>query len=213
MTDADGNLVPPVPTPPLAWHESLRYFRLSQTTDDLFDAYRNAYLALESILSSIAPQRTDAAGKVNEGESGYLKLAESHLGVRRSGGGMFAVAFRMMMAPTLERMTAHVSDDESPPDKSDLSPNPAGRMLKELLPTGPVDASGSFVVSRVWSALAADLAGLPFVRRAVGMVDGHPGMVAVLEARLTLGSSAYRLEVMLGARGSNTRQPRERYSL
>jgi len=36
-------------------------------------------------------------------------------------------------------------------------------------------------------------------------------MAAVLEGRLVLGS-ARSLEVMLGIRGSNTRQPRERYS-
>ena len=39
------------------WHESLRYFRLAQVTDDLFDAFRNLYLALESILAQIAPQK------------------------------------------------------------------------------------------------------------------------------------------------------------
>jgi len=31
--------------PPSAWHPSMRYFRLSQTTTDLFDAFRNLYLA------------------------------------------------------------------------------------------------------------------------------------------------------------------------
>lgn len=33
------------------WHESQRYFRLAQTADDLFDAYRNMFLAFEMILS------------------------------------------------------------------------------------------------------------------------------------------------------------------
>jgi hypothetical protein len=47
----------PVVPPPPAWHESARYFRLSQLTDDLFDSFRNTYLALESILDHIAPQR------------------------------------------------------------------------------------------------------------------------------------------------------------
>jgi hypothetical protein len=37
------------------WDESYRYFRHSQTTDDLFDAFRNQYLALESLLSQMAP--------------------------------------------------------------------------------------------------------------------------------------------------------------
>jgi hypothetical protein len=44
------------PPPPLQqWDESFRYFRHSQTTDDLFDAFRNMYLALESVLSVLAP--------------------------------------------------------------------------------------------------------------------------------------------------------------
>ena len=40
------------------WQESARYFRLSQLSDDLFDSFRNVYLALESILDHLAPQRT-----------------------------------------------------------------------------------------------------------------------------------------------------------
>jgi hypothetical protein len=46
VRDAAENLVTE-PTPPVAWHESFRYFRISQTTGDLFDAYRNLYLAVE----------------------------------------------------------------------------------------------------------------------------------------------------------------------
>jgi len=284
VTDSGGSIVPQPSTQAVIWDESFRYFRLSQTTDDLFDAYRNAYLALESVLSSIAPQITNAAGNVAEGEGAwfkralgeadkivalaplapagsadpvqdlfeelyvnmrsamshaksgrkvllpqdereradvtaslrrlvglYLKLAEVHLGARRPGGGMFAVAFRMMIAPTLENMAVHVSDDESPFNKSETSPNPAGGAMKSLSPAGDVDTSGSFVVTRLWSASGADLSDLPFVRRVVGMVDDMPGMAAELDGRLALGS-AQRLEVVLGARGSNTRQPRDRYS-
>jgi hypothetical protein len=47
-----------VAPPPPAWQESARYFRLSQLAEDLFDSFRNLYLALESILDHIAPQRT-----------------------------------------------------------------------------------------------------------------------------------------------------------
>lgn len=48
----------PVVPPPPVWQESARYFRLSQLTDDLFDSFRNIYLALESVLDHLAPQRT-----------------------------------------------------------------------------------------------------------------------------------------------------------
>lgn len=76
----DGNPAAQPPAPQTPWHESLRYFRLSQTTDDLFDAYRNLYLALESILDHIEPQilKTPAGGgqpKPAEGEGQWLNRA------------------------------------------------------------------------------------------------------------------------------------------
>ena len=58
-----------------AWHESMRYFRMSQTTTDLFDAFRNLYLALESILSTIAPVRLGPRGRPAEGESAWTRRA------------------------------------------------------------------------------------------------------------------------------------------
>lgn len=58
------------------WHPSMRYFRLSQTTNDLFDAFRNLYLALESILSTIEPVQTNANGR-SEPEGQWLKRALS----------------------------------------------------------------------------------------------------------------------------------------
>ncbi len=55
VTDSLGNVRPDPPRPQAVWHESFRFFRLAQVTNDLFDAFRNLYLALESVLSSIAP--------------------------------------------------------------------------------------------------------------------------------------------------------------
>jgi hypothetical protein len=70
----------PKPSPPVpaAWHESMRYFRHAQVTDDLFDAFRNLYLALESALSEIAPMR------LGEREGMWVKraLGEANLRVR-----------------------------------------------------------------------------------------------------------------------------------
>ncbi|RNM12229.1 hypothetical protein [Nocardioides pocheonensis] len=61
-------VLPPVPV----WQESARYFRLSQLTDDLFDSFRNVYLALESILDSLTPQRTV---RPKEGEGEWFRRA------------------------------------------------------------------------------------------------------------------------------------------
>ena len=42
--------------PEVKYHPAFRYFRLAQTTEDLFDAYRNMYLSFELLLSSISPK-------------------------------------------------------------------------------------------------------------------------------------------------------------
>jgi len=77
VRDKDGNVVPPTVEPGLPWHESFRYYRLSQATTDLFDGYRNAYLALESLLSDIAPQRFKLTGAPAESEGKWFQRALS----------------------------------------------------------------------------------------------------------------------------------------
>jgi len=79
VRDAAGNLVTQPAPPPVPWHPSFRYFRISQTTGDLFDAYRNLYLAVESLLSTVVPIRLNAAGGPAEGEGGWLRRALSQI--------------------------------------------------------------------------------------------------------------------------------------
>lgn len=69
------------PGAPPQWHESYRFFRLSQTTTDLFDAYRDAYLALESVLSHAAPIRLRQPGARGEAEGDWFKRALVATGV------------------------------------------------------------------------------------------------------------------------------------
>jgi hypothetical protein len=54
IKDSQGNIVPPTPVMP-EHHIGFRFFRLAQVTDDLYDAYRNMYLAFEVLLSSRVP--------------------------------------------------------------------------------------------------------------------------------------------------------------
>lgn len=61
------------------WHESLRYFRMSEETDDLFDAFRNVYLGIESALSALVPVQLRPDGRPSEGEGAWLKRALSVL--------------------------------------------------------------------------------------------------------------------------------------
>lgn len=65
--DADGNVIPPTPVHP-RHSVGFRYFRLAQVTEDLFDAYRNMYLAFEALLSSKYP-------KTGRGERKWLREA------------------------------------------------------------------------------------------------------------------------------------------
>lgn len=45
---------------PFTHHPSLRFYRLSQLSDDLFDAYRNAYLAFEYLISGESERRSES---------------------------------------------------------------------------------------------------------------------------------------------------------
>ena len=53
--DRDGNEIMQPEVKPV-YHHAFRYFRLSQITEDLYDAYRNMYLAFELLLSSKYPK-------------------------------------------------------------------------------------------------------------------------------------------------------------
>ncbi len=67
--DDKGNIeTPPEPALP-TYHESLRFFRISQTSDDIFDAYRNMWLAFESVLSYKYPKNS------GESEKDWLRRA------------------------------------------------------------------------------------------------------------------------------------------
>ena len=54
--DPDGTVRSPEAETTPDWHASMRYLRMSETTDDLFDAFRNVYLALESLLNKLQPR-------------------------------------------------------------------------------------------------------------------------------------------------------------
>jgi len=53
--DSQGNVIPPVRDTP-QHHVGFRFFRLAQVSDDLYDAFRNMYLAFESLLSTQHPK-------------------------------------------------------------------------------------------------------------------------------------------------------------
>ncbi|MGW1344239.1 hypothetical protein ACWCOV_24590 [Kribbella sp. NPDC002412] len=78
---ADGTLVIPAELPPpQAWHECLRYYRVSESATDLFDSFRSLYLAVESLLSDVVPPVPKPNGQP-EGDSAWLKRALQVVGL------------------------------------------------------------------------------------------------------------------------------------
>jgi hypothetical protein len=68
VRDASGNLVSQPPAPPKVWHQSLRYYRAAEASIDLYDSFRNLYLAIESLLSKVDPP-------TRPGDSNWLRRA------------------------------------------------------------------------------------------------------------------------------------------
>ncbi|MFC2032443.1 hypothetical protein ACFLUS_03655 [Chloroflexota bacterium] len=56
VRDKDGNIKPHAPIPEPTWTRAFRYYRLSQVSQDMFEAYRNLFLALEALLNKIRPK-------------------------------------------------------------------------------------------------------------------------------------------------------------
>jgi hypothetical protein len=50
----EGEIVPQ-PPPVSAWHESMRYYRQAQLSDDLFESFRSLWLGVENLLDSLEP--------------------------------------------------------------------------------------------------------------------------------------------------------------
>jgi hypothetical protein len=64
---ADGTVERTPPPPALQWVPAFRFFRLSQGSRDLFDAFRNLFLGLEALLDQLFPKRA------KEGEKQWIK--------------------------------------------------------------------------------------------------------------------------------------------
>jgi hypothetical protein len=75
VRDREGNIIPHTPEPVLDWHPSFRFFRLGQATTDLVEAFRNYYLVLEAILSTIEPMKLRQDGRPAEREGTWLDRA------------------------------------------------------------------------------------------------------------------------------------------
>lgn len=69
VRDPSGTVKPQPLRPTMRWHPSHAYFRRSQATDSLHEAYRYLFLALEALLSEVFPWESKT------GESAWLQDA------------------------------------------------------------------------------------------------------------------------------------------
>ena len=76
VRDKDGNIKPSDPIPEPTWAWAFRYYRLSQASQDIFEAYRNLFLSLEALLSNIRPRLQ------SERERTWLEKALSEVATR-----------------------------------------------------------------------------------------------------------------------------------
>lgn len=74
--DHEGNQKPTPPGPPVVWTPALRFYRLSQASGDLYEAYRNLWLGLEALLSTISAKRK------GEGERKWLRRVLAEIAAR-----------------------------------------------------------------------------------------------------------------------------------
>ncbi len=69
VTNAEGQVVPNPRSLPAQHYFAYRYFRYSQAAQNIFDGYRNMFLALESLLDHVEPKQSQ------EGETEWLERA------------------------------------------------------------------------------------------------------------------------------------------
>ena len=70
---SDGTVVPDPPRVELGWTPAFRFYRLAQGSRDLFEAYRNMFLALEALLSSRVQRRRDERGGLEKEKDWLLR--------------------------------------------------------------------------------------------------------------------------------------------
>ena len=74
VKDAAGNVVPSPPPPTAIAHDAFRFVRMCRTSDDLYDSYRNLFLAFECLLSDLRPPQQLPNGR-GEGEKQWFTAA------------------------------------------------------------------------------------------------------------------------------------------
>lgn len=155
--DPSGRAVPPPPTP-RTWDPSMRYYRQAQVASDAFDAFRNLYLALESILERIAPIGQPSDGKPDEREGVWFRRA-----LRQAGANVDLARFTTATSvdAAVDELFQELYEDVR------LATFHSKRSIQPLLPHDRSDRVGVVVaigrLVRLYVALLESVAGVQTV--------------------------------------------------
>lgn len=144
--DGDGNPKPTPPGPPPVWTPALRFYRLSQASSDLYEAYRNLWLGLEALLSAISAKRAD------EGERKWLRRVLAEIGTRIDVRPLLSDRRDLadyMLADQYERMRCYL-----------FHAKPEDGMAAPTLPDPEALALAYAQLIRIWRDIAHHLIGV-----------------------------------------------------
>jgi hypothetical protein len=191
VADAAGHAVAQRPPAPAQWHESMRYFRMSQTTDDLLDSFRNIYLALESVLSEIDPHRkVPPIGRWESEKTWFKRALTTAEGIMQKHGGFQTLSQRFDDRPPPVNPVNAIFKDLYATARTATFHAKSGRTVS--LPQRQTDRQEVARVLQRYAGLFADVAearfGTRFLRSGIGPAFTQ-GMKGVLE-QLTVGLSS-----------------------
>lgn len=145
--DRDGNSRPTSPGPPAVWTPALRFYRLSQASRDLYEAYRNLWLGLEALLSTISPKQP------GEGERKWLRRVLTEIAGRVDLTPLMPEAGRdpvdYMLTDQYHRMRCHL-----------FHAKPEGGMEAPTIPDPEAVAVAYAQLIRIWRDIAHHLIGV-----------------------------------------------------
>lgn len=143
----------------------------------------------------------------------YLDLASDLLNARFLSGAMTAAGFRMMVGESLAQLAIAVTDDPAPAGREDREVSPARRPVLTLDTSRAPDLDASFQAAIMGKVTVSELTEVvPGVARFGGLApDGTLVQIQSMEGALDPDGFG-RLEIVLAARGVNSRLPRSTYA-
>jgi hypothetical protein len=147
VTDVDGNTVPAEPEPAPVWIPAMRFYRHSQSSRDLYDAYRSLWLGFETLLDSIC------AKLERERERDWLLRAISHVASMAD--------LRSLVPSTCKHIAAYIVGTQYDHIRCRLFHSKPSKTKSPLDLPNPEDVSSAYEsLIRIWRTIASQCLGV-----------------------------------------------------